>query len=326
MSVARHPALAPLLEEQLPLLATPGFFLDRNACGVVLDPAALSGRAALVARTVGAGRKLALARRAGRLEVIGADLVHYGVNEVLAAGATPLLFTLHVGGARLAREQVEALVSGVVRGCRGNHLALVDADAHEAPGLYAAEAPVGTVVGTVPAGRRLDGGRVGEGDIVFGLGANGLHSDGYEVALPLVDRLDPDDELPGCGGTMARILLALHKSYRGVLLRPLAEGWVRSLAHVTAGGLTAALARAAPPGLGVDADPRAWPLPPAYAFLAREGRLGDAALRATFNVGIGMVAVVSPDRADEFTRWMGLWQELCYRIGRVRRGEGVRYQ
>lgn len=313
MAVTHHPALA-TLEEQLPLLSTPGFFADRNGCGVLLDPALVAGRAALVARTVGAGRKLGLARRAGRLEVIGADLVNAGVNEVLAAGATPLFFLLHATG---DAAQMEGLAGGVVRACRGNHVPLVDADGREGEG-----GAVGTVVGAVGAGRRLDGGRVREGDAIFGLGATGLHSDGYEVALPLVERmgLSPDDELPGCGGTVAQILLALHKSYRGVLLEPLAKGWVSSLAHVGRGGLTAALARAVPVGLAAEIDPAAWEEPPLFRFLSRASGLDAAAMHATFNAGIGMVAVVPPDRAPEFERWMGLWHEVSFRIGRVAAG------
>lgn len=319
MTVTHHPALAPL-EEQIPLLKTPGFFADRNGCGFLLDPALVAGRSALVARTVGAGRKLDLARKARRPEVIGADLVNYGVNEILAAGATPLFFLFHAAG---DQGQVEGLADGVVRACRGNHLSLVDADAHE----EATDAIVGTVVGAVAAGRRLDGTRVQEGDVIFGLGANGLHSDGYDVALPIVERngLRPESPLPGCGGTVARILLALHKSYRGALLEPIAKGWASSLAHVTRGGLTAALARAVPPGLAAEVDPASWETQPVFAFLAREGRLDAAATRAAFNTGIGMVAAVPADRAEEFARWMGLWHEFCYRIGRVTRGEGVRY-
>jgi len=320
MAIAQHPLLAPLLEEQLPLLRTPGFFDDRNGCGVVLDPAAVAGRAALVARTVGAGPKLELARRARRLEVIGAGLVNHGVNGILAVGATPLFFLFHAAG---SADEMEGIADGVVRGCRGNHIALVGADGREG----AADAVVGTVVGTVSAGRRLDGGRVREGDVIFGLGATGLHSDGYEVALPLVERLGlgPTDPLPGCGGTVAQVLLALHKSYRGVLLEPLSKGWVGSLAHVARGGLTAALSRAVPPGLRAEVDPSAWEIQPLFAFLARESGLEDAAARAAFNMGIGMVAVVPPDRAKEFDHWMGLWHEPCFRIGEVTKGEGVRY-
>lgn len=319
MAVAHHPVLASLLEEQLPILRTPGFFADRSGCGVVLDPAAVAGRTALVARTVGAGAKLLLARKARRLEVIGMDLVNAAVNEVLAAGATPLFFLFHAGDGADA----DGLVDGVVRGCRGNGLPLVHADARAGAG----DAVVGTVVGAVAAGRRLDGGRVREGDAIFGLGATGLHSDGYEVALPLVGRmgLAPEDEAPGCGGTVAQVLLALHKSYRGVLLAPLAKGWASSLAHVVQGGLAAALARAVPPGLRAEVGAGGWETPPVYALLARESGMDDAAMRATFNMGIGMVAVVPPDRAQEFAHWMGLWHEPCFRIGSVAKGEGVQF-
>jgi len=311
MTVAYHPVLAPLLEEQLPLLRTPGFFADRNGCGVILDPAFVAGRTALVARTVGAGAKLGLARKARRLEVIGADLVSAGVNEVLATGGTPLFFLFHAGDAGDA----DGLVDGVVRGCRGNYLPVVHADAREGAG----DAVVGTVVGAVGAGRRLDGGRVREGDVIFGLGSSGLHSHGHDVALPALERmgLALSDEAPGCGGTVAQILLALHKSYRGVLLEPLAKGWVSSLAHVARGGLADALERAVPPGFSAGIDAASWEPPPVFPLLARATGLDDAAMRATFNMGIGMVAVVPQDRAGEFAHWMGLWHEPCFRIGKV---------
>ena len=311
-------ALARLLDELRPGTDTPGHFRDRNARGVVLP----KGEArALVAFTACPGPKIDLARRAGRLDTIGADLVNRLVNDVLAAGATPLLFVLHVGTDRCDAAVLEDVMAGVAKGCRGGYLPLVDAGLSETPTTYGTGVCdlFGTIVGSAPADRRLDGSAITGGDVILCLPSTGLHSDGYPEAARALEvlGLGPDDELPGAGTTVRKALLAVHKSYRGVLLEPIARGWLHGAAHVGAGGLRGSLERAMPEGRRAALDPEAWPVPPLFSTIASAAGLADTERDRVFNMGIGMALIVPPRHADDVRHWMDLWHEPCHPIGRI---------
>jgi len=318
MGASPRNTLSTLLQELRPGTDTPGHFRDRNACGVFLPP----GEArALVAFTACPGPKMDLARRFGRLATIGADLVNRLVNDVLACGATPLLFVLHVATDIVAPAALEEIAGGVAKACRGAYMPLVDAGLTEAPGVFERGAcdAFGTIVGAAPAERRLDGSAIAAGDLVFGLPSTGLHDTGYPEAMRALDALGlgPDDPLPGAGTTAARALLALHKSYRGVLLEPLARGWLHGLAHIGEGGLRGSLARALPEGRHTALEPGSWPVPPLFAAIGDEAGVAPDVRDTVFNMGLGMVAFVPSEHAGAFCHWMGLWHEPCHAIGTV---------
>ncbi len=262
----------------------------------------------LVTATVDAGgRRLDLARRHGACIRLGADLVNRGVNALLALGATPVALHLFAGTDAAAPATLDDLFEGLTRGCRGNFLPLAGAT------------PVrGSSLGATVVGRRLGMRPVEEGDRILGLASSGLFPGDFEsVAALLLDRLAlaPGDAMPGADGTVADALLAPAKSYRGVLLEPLAKGWVHALAPVGAGGLAGAMSG----GIGGRLDPGSWPQPPVVAAVcARAGPEAASAL----NLGIGMVAAVPPRHAAEFRGWMAAWNEPCWEIGAVARASG----
>jgi phosphoribosylformylglycinamidine cyclo-ligase len=246
----------------------------------------------LAASMDGAGTKLVLARKAGRLRGIGADLAAHCVNDVITTGAEPLFFLDYVVGHRLDLEQVAELVEGAAETCRAAGCALLGGETAEMPGVYREEEVdfAGTCVGLVERDRVIDGSRVEAGDVVLGLPSLGLHTNGYSLVRSLV----------GDGPFDADLLLAPHKLYVDEVraLREAAD--VKALAHITGGGIVGNLSRVLPEGRSAELDWESWERPPVYAWL-NEQRVSEEEQRRVFNVGIGMCAVVPAGDASAGT-------------------------
>ena len=240
----------------------------------------LDGRRLLAASTDGVGTKLILARQRGRLRDCGADLAAHCINDVLTTGAEPLLFLDYVAANRINLDQVAELVEGAAGVCRAAGVALVGGETAELPGIYRDDELdfAGTCVGIVERERLIDGSRIGEGDVVVGLRAAGVHANGFT----LVRRVLEEEDYNGAD------LLAPTRLYldevRGL-------GDVHGLAHVTGGGILGNLERIVPDGLNVEIEWDAWERPPVFEWLARH--VDDEELRRVFNLGIGYCAVVS---------------------------------
>jgi phosphoribosylformylglycinamidine cyclo-ligase len=285
----------------------------------------LEERRLLAAATDGVGTKVEVARRLGRLDTVGIDLVAMCANDVVTTGAEPLFFLDYVVTERLVPDDVAALVSGVAEGCRRAGCALLGGETAEHPGHF----PAGTFdlagfcVGLVDEDRLLGPHRVREGDSLIGLASTGLHSNGFSLVRRLVEGLDLHHTPPELPRTLGEELLEPTAIYVRPVLEASRGGAVRAAAHVTGGGLVENLPRALPDGLGARLDARAWARPPVYDLLARLGELDDRELASTFNVGLGMVLVADPRRADDVlgaTRQHGVTATV---VGEVVAGAGV---
>ncbi len=260
----------------------------------------------LVASADGVGTKLEVAVRAGRHDTVGEDLVNHCVNDILAEGAVPLVFLDYFACGKLDPEVALDVIGGVARGCRRNGCALLGGETAEMPDLYAPGHYdlAGFIVGRVefPA---VAGRSVRRGDRLVALASSGLHTNGYTLARRLVfDRLGlaPDDDLPGAGGTVAEILLRVHRSYLDVVRGACAAGRVRALAHITGGGLAGNLDRVLPADLDARVDAASWTPPAEFLVLAEASGAPPGELYRTFNMGVGMVAVVGPRDAESVVR------------------------
>jgi phosphoribosylformylglycinamidine cyclo-ligase len=258
----------------------------------------------LVASTDGVGTKLKLAFLTGRHDTVGEDLVNHCVNDILVQGARPLFFLDYIGLGRLEPGTVEALVSGIARGCRANGCALLGGETAEMPDFYAPGEYdlAGTVVGIVEEDAVIDGSRVREGDVLLGLASTGLHTNGYSLARKVVFErmgLGPDDPFPGEEGSVAEVLMRVHRSYLPALRGPIEAGRIRGLAHITGGGLVDNLPRILPDGVDARIRRSTWTVPSLFRTLQREGGVEDAEMFRAFNMGVGMVAVVAPEHADD---------------------------
>ncbi len=281
----------------------------------------------LVASADGVGTKLKVAFLAGRHDTVGQDLVNHCVNDILTEGAEPLVFMDYFACGRLDRGVTLDVVRGVALACRENGCALLGGETAEMPDFYSEGEYdlAGFVVGRLEW-PEVAGRDVRAGDALIGLASSGLHTNGYSFVRKLVfDRLglDVEDELPGTDATVGDVLLRPHRSYVNVLRGPCHEGRVRALAHVTGGGIPGNVDRVLPPDLDAVVDLATWTPPPEFRFLQEQSGATKSEMYRTFNMGIGMVAVVRPE--DEESTLSGLREHGCaaWRCGRLESGSGV---
>jgi phosphoribosylformylglycinamidine cyclo-ligase len=282
----------------------------------------LEGDPELVASSDGVGTKVLVARMADRHDTVGEDLVNHCVNDIMTEGAVPLFFLDYFACGRLEPDVAYDVVAGIARGCRANGCALLGGETAEMPGMYApgdydlAGFIVGRVSLPVP-GRE----GVSKGDVLIGLPSSGLHTNGYSLARGLLfDRLglSVDDRYPGTDQSIGETLLKVHRSYLKDLRGPCQAGAVRALAHITGGGIPGNLARVLPADCDAIVDISSWDPGPVFDYLADESGLDDAELFGTLNMGIGMIAVVSPHDVEEVTRQLsraGIDPVVCGVVG-----------
>ena len=277
----------------------------------------------LVSSTDGVGSKLKVAFLAGRHDTVGIDLVAMGVNDLLVHGAEPLYFLDYIGCAHLDPARIESIVAGIANGCRQAQCALVGGETAELPDLYAPGEYdlAGFAVGVAEQAKIIDGSRVVPGDVILGLASSGLHSNGYSLARRIVFdvmKLAPDAELPGTGRAVVDELLEPTRIYVTPIAKLLESVEV---AHVTGGGLTGNLPRVLPDGARARIARRAWKVPPVFATLARAGRVDDAEMFRTFNMGIGYVVVVEAGATEAASTVLRAAGETVYVLGEIVAGE-----
>jgi phosphoribosylformylglycinamidine cyclo-ligase len=282
----------------------------------------------LVASTDGVGTKIQVAIAAGVHDTVGYDLVAHCVNDILVQGAAPLFFLDYIALGKMDAGRVEAIVSGVVRGCTEFACPLIGGETAEMPGTYAPGDYdlAGFIVGVVERERALTGARVRAGDHLLGLPSSGLHTNGYTLARRvLFERLglEVHATVPELGSTLAQALLAPHRSYLAVLEPLLERDKIAALAHITGGGFQGNLPRVLPPGLGARMRLDAWTPPPLFQLIQRGGAVPVDEMYRTFNMGIGMVALVSPADLHEVEHSLERRGERSVLIGSVVEGEGV---
>ena len=307
----------------------PGVMSGLGGFGALFDlKAAGYDDPVLVAATDGVGTKLKIAIDTGVFDTIGVDLVAMCVNDLVCQGAEPLFFLDYFATGKLDVADAATIIEGIAEGCTRSGCALIGGETAEMPGMYA---PgdfdlAGFAVGAMERGASLPEG-VGAGDVLLGLGSDGVHSNGHSLVRRIVERsgLAWDAESPFGGDSLGRELLAPTRLYVKQALAAVRAGGVHALAHITGGGLTENLPRVLPEGLGAEIDLGSWTLPPVFGWLMAEGGLDEKEMLKTFNSGIGMVVVVAADRADALVALLEGEGETVARLGSVVAGEGVRY-
>src|SRR5512142_1252782 len=248
----------------------------------------------LVSGTDGVGTKLKIAFAADRHDTIGIDLVAMCVNDIAVVGAEPLFFLDYFATGKLRAEQGALVVKGIAEGCRQAGCALIGGETAELPGFYAGGEYdlAGFAVGCVERARIVDGRAVAPGDVVIGVASSGLHSNGYSLARKaLLDRHPLDWRPPELAGrTVAEALLEPTRIYARDVLALLESVEVKSLAHITGGGLPGNVPRNLPDGTKAVLDARRWPRPPIFDLVQREGEVPWDEMFRTFNMGLGLVA------------------------------------
>ena len=283
----------------------------------------------LVAATDGVGTKLRIAIDTGNVDTIGIDLVAMCVNDLICQGAEPLFFLDYFATGKLDVAAATRIINGIAEGCAQSGCALIGGETAEMPGMYHGGDfdLAGFAVGAMERGQDLPKG-VAEGDMLLGLASNGVHSNGYSLVRKVVEvsGLGWDAPCPFGDGTLGAALLAPTRLYVRQALAAIRAGGVHALAHITGGGLTENLPRVLPEGLGAEIDLSAWTLPPVFRWLAGTVGMAEADLLKTFNCGIGMIAVVAPERVADLRLALEAEGETVTEIGRVTRGQGVAYR
>jgi phosphoribosylformylglycinamidine cyclo-ligase len=282
----------------------------------------------MIASTDGVGTKTAIATAIGRFDTIGIDLVAMCADDVVCSGAEPLAFLDYVAVGRLDPVGVAELVGSVAAGCREAGAALVGGETAEHPGLMEANEfdLAGCCIGVVERSRVIDGSAVRAGDAILGLPSSGLHANGFSLVRALIAEWDLDlgepyqvrlrrslgdagtDEAMAAApheamATLGEVLLTPTKVYARAVLAAreavVAAGHdIHGLAHITGGGLPGNVPRTVPEGLAVRLDPSRWRIPSVMRLVGALGGLDDEELRATFNGGLGMVAVLPPEAVE----------------------------
>ncbi len=293
-----------------------GALFDLRAAGFT-DPV-------LVSCTDGVGTKLMVAIESGLHDRVGIDLVAMCVNDLVVQGAEPLFFLDYFATGKLAVDDAARVVRGIAEGCRLSGCALVGGETAEMPGMYASGHYdlAGFAVGAAERGHLLPG-TVRPGDTLLGLPSSGVHSNGFSLVRRIcgIARLGWADPAPwSAGETTAAALMTPTRLYVRQVLALHRAGLLSAAAHITGGGLPGNVPRALPAGTVAVID-RPWPVPPVFAWLARDGRVAQDEMLRVFNCGIGMVlAVADPQAAQAALAELG---ETAFPIGHVEAGEGA---
>jgi phosphoribosylformylglycinamidine cyclo-ligase len=284
----------------------------------------------LVSCTDGVGTKLKVAQLLGRHDTVGIDLVAMSVNDALCCGAEPLFFLDYVAMSHDDPDTLEQIVRGISDGCVEADCALLGGETAIMPDLYARGDYdlAGFCVGVAERKHIIDGKVIAAGDVVLGVASSGFHSNGYSLVRKAVFEVGghkASDHVPELGTTVGEALITPTKIYvkpiRRVLSYYKVKSVVHGIAHVTGGGLHDNLERILPPGVHVNIDRGSWTIPPVFPWVQRLGEIDDDEMARVFNMGIGLVLVVSSYYAESITRMLADAGLQTWTIGDVVAGE-----
>lgn len=283
----------------------------------------------LVTSIDGVGTKVRIADIASRWRVVGADIVSHGANDVLCQGATPLFMLDYIAAGALVRKVIAEIIEGIVQACLEQGVILIGGETAEMPGVYARDGHdiVGCTVGAVERDQVITGAAIRPGDVIVGIGGDGLHTNGYSLAraalLPagraaarraLARR---PKELPG---SLADALLRPHRPYARPVLALRERVPIRGIAHVTGGGIPGNLARILPERCRARISRGRWPVPPLFAMIQRQGHVAEAEMFRTFNMGLGLLLIIRERDADATVAHLERSGERAWVVGLIGAG------
>jgi len=279
----------------------------------------------LVGSTDGVGTKLLIAGALKRYDTVGQDLVNHCVNDILVQGAEPLFFMDYFATGKLKPLVAEQIVKGLSVACCENGCALLGGETAEMPGLYQGEDfdLAGTIVGIVEKSKIIDGAGIKPGDVLLGLPSSGLQTNGYSLARQIFFKqlkLKSGAYVPELKTTAGEALLRVHRSFLPVI-RPLLKTFkLKGMAHITGGGFLDNIPRILPENCRAAIRLNTWPVLPIFQFLQERGRIEQGTMYRTFNMGIGMVLVVSAPDAPKIMQALRARKEPVYRLGEITKG------
>jgi len=280
----------------------------------------------LIASTDGVGTKLTVAKLCNKHDTIGIDLVAMCVNDVIVSGATPLFFLDYFASSTLDPDVATDVVKGIAEGCKISNCSLIGGETAEMPGLYQPGDYdlAGFVVGIGERNKIIDGSDIRVGDKIIGLASSGLHSNGFSLVRKIFFEelgLAVDDQIEELGCTVAEELLKPTRIYVESVLKVLRNYKINGLIHNTGGGFFDNVPRILPDGCKAVIHKDKWLIPPVFGFLQDKGNIPEAEMYRTFNMGIGMMALVSDDQVEDVIHQFTAMGEQIFLIGEIQAAE-----
>jgi len=281
----------------------------------------------LVSSTDGVGTKLKIAIEMNKLDTIGIDLVAMCVNDIACCGAEPLFFLDYFAMGHLKPDEHKVIIEGIADGCKKTNCALIGGETAEMPDMYAKDDfdLAGFAVGVVDRKKIIDGTDVKTGQKIVGIESSGFHSNGYSLVRKIVrdNNLDLKKPLEGFDRPLGEMLLEPTKLYSPLLLHFIRDFNVTAIAHITGGGFWDNIPRVLPPGLQAKIDKGSWPLPPIMKAFQAIGKIEENEMYRVFNCGIGLIAIVDANQADEACHLARAHGETAHIIGSVKAQNGA---
>jgi phosphoribosylformylglycinamidine cyclo-ligase len=280
----------------------------------------------LVSATDGVGTKLKFAFMLDKHDTVGIDLVAMCVNDIIVQGAEPLFFLDYFATGKLNPEKTVDVIKGIAEGCKQAGCALLGGETAEMPGMYTEGEYdlAGFSVGVVDNDRLIDGSTITNGDTIIGLASSGLHSNGYSLVRKiLLEELKLDlNEIPeGLDQSLGEELLTPTRIYVKSVLNLMRDFDLKGIAHITGGGLLENIPRVLPKTCKAVIKRDSWPKPPIFALLQRGGNIPEEEMYRTFNYGIGLILVVSPQHREDIINRLNGLGETAYVIGEIQQSE-----
>lgn len=274
----------------------------------------------LVSSVDGVGTKLKVAFMMDKHDTVGQDLVNHCVNDIAVCGANPMYFMDYLAFGKLFPDKAEQIIKGFSIACKENGVALIGGETAEMPGLYAEDEydMSGTIVGIVEKDEIIDGSKVESGNVLIGFPSTGLHTNGYSLARKvLFPKFNVDDKPEGFELSIGEELLQVHKSYLPIIKKIKTLPGLKALSHITGGGILGNTKRVIPNELSLQIDWKSWNNLAIFDLIQKTGNISDEEMRYVFNIGIGLIAVVSSKEADYILETAKSLNEEAVVIGKV---------
>ena len=270
----------------------------------------------------GVGTKLIVAYKAQKYDSVGQDLVNHCINDIAVCGATPLFFLDYFSTGKLEKQTGIEVIKGFAKACRENNVALIGGETAEMPDIYKPGEfdLAGTIVGIVDENEIINGDQINEDSVLVGFKSSGLHTNGYSLARKvLFSTYQVDDYIDELGTTLSEELLKVHKSYLRLIKELKTIEHVQGFSHITGGGIIGNTKRILPDGFVLNIDWNSWDRPAIYSVIQKIGNVPEEDMRATFNLGIGLIAVVDKSMVKKVLEAAAHLGEPGFEIGRIKK-------
>ncbi len=274
----------------------------------------------LVSSVDGVGTKLVIAQMMDKHGSVGEDLVNHCVNDIAVSGAKPLYFMDYFASGKLKLGTAKSVIEGFVKACKENKCSLIGGETAEMPGFYRDNQYdlAGTIVGVVEKKEIIDGKRIRNGDVLIGIHSTGLHTNGFSLARSvLLPKFKLEEQVADLGTSIGDSLLAVHRSYLDIITQLRKRFMVHGFSHITGGGIIGNTTRIIPKGLTMSVDWTAWERPAIFSLIQKTGKVPEADMRVTFNLGIGLIAVVSKKDVDDAMQFLIRKKEQAVVLGEI---------